>query len=581
MTGISAKRTNDAQKKLLFLLGILGITLLVSLPLFAEGIHRGHDTRFHLSRIEGIANELSLGVFPVKISSFWMDGYGYPVSVYYGDILLYFPALLRLAGVPLVCAYKIFLVTVNFLTTLIAFLCFDRIFTNKNIALLTGLVYVTAYYRLINLYVRSAVGEYCSMMFLPLIALAVHRIYSEAAPNPKTIWKNATLLAAGMSGLLETHLLSTEMTAVILLIVALVFWKKTFRLASLKTYLLAIAETILWNLFFLVPFLDYYLNVPVRINSKISDSILHIQEQGTPILQSFLFFHDPFHNHIRDVATPGPALMLVFVVGIIFLLLRKTNREMKVYLFFSAALLFVASNLFPWDFLAEHIPFGNLLAQIQFPWRYVGLASIFLTLLLGSLMSSVFQKKEDAFSMPASAHSCIPAWLVIGLCLGMTCLFSSVYYENESALTYRTTEELPTYIMGGKEYLRAGSSTDNLSGWITAEQVQTLKITERKGTSMKLYAKTGETEAAIELPLFYYKGYHVVDEYGTEYPIEDGTNHVIRFVLPPAFSGSIQIAFAEPWYWRAAELISVLALLAAVGMSIQMSVNLKEQRKSI
>lgn len=81
------------KRKRKVLIEIYGIILLVSLPLFIKGVYAGHDSIFHLMRIESIADELQRGTFPIKVSSLWMDGYGYPVSVYYGDFLLYTAAV--------------------------------------------------------------------------------------------------------------------------------------------------------------------------------------------------------------------------------------------------------------------------------------------------------------------------------------------------------------------------------------------------------------------------------------------------------------------------------------------------------
>ena len=62
------------------------------------GAANGADWSFHLSRIEGIANGLREGQFPVRVYSMAKDGYGYAPSLFYGELLLYFPAVLRLLG---------------------------------------------------------------------------------------------------------------------------------------------------------------------------------------------------------------------------------------------------------------------------------------------------------------------------------------------------------------------------------------------------------------------------------------------------------------------------------------------------
>ncbi len=69
------------------------------------------------------------------------------------------------------------------------------------------------------------------------------------------------------------------------------------------------------------------------------------------------------------------------------------------------------------------------------------------------------------------------------------------------------------------------------------------------------------------MPLFHYKGYHLTDDSGQEYPISDGYAGQIQFSVPPEFDGYINIEYRVPWYWRAAEavsLVSAFGLAAAV-----------------
>ena len=218
-----------------YLLVILGITFIASIPVFYTGLD-GHDLIFHLMRIEGIARELSYGNFPVRISSAWMAEYGYPVSIYYGDVLLYIPAAFRMLGFTIDQAYKIFVLVMNFTGVVIAEQCFKRIFRRESTALLLTLVYVTASYRLVDVYIRTAVGEYCSLMFLPVIALAVYNIYCGQKNNTvnKNI-RNALILALGMTGIITAHVLSAEMVAFAMLLVCLTCFKKTFTVHTIRT----------------------------------------------------------------------------------------------------------------------------------------------------------------------------------------------------------------------------------------------------------------------------------------------------------------------------------------------------------
>ncbi|MCR4610530.1 MAG: hypothetical protein K5644_01395, partial [Lachnospiraceae bacterium] len=114
------------NNKWIRLIILLCITCLACVPLFVQGIegHLGQDLGFHLNRIEGIVTELKAGHFPVKMESNWMNGYGYPAPIYYGDVLLYIPAILRLMGIGVVTSYKIFVFLITFATALLTYLCF-------------------------------------------------------------------------------------------------------------------------------------------------------------------------------------------------------------------------------------------------------------------------------------------------------------------------------------------------------------------------------------------------------------------------------------------------------------------------
>ena len=56
-----------------------------------------------------------------------------------------------------------------------------------------------------------------------------------------------------------------------------------------------------------------------------------------------------------------------------------------------------ASNLFPWDKIAAHTKIGLLLAQVQYSWRYVGIATVFLVMLACEMIS--LEKIQAKYSM--------------------------------------------------------------------------------------------------------------------------------------------------------------------------------------
>ena len=537
----------ETKNKILLVLAVV----LSSLPLLFYGIegHFGQDLGFHLNRIEGIYLELKNGVFPVRMQSFWMDGYGYPVSIYYGDTLLYIPALLRLLGLPVVTAYKAYILFINCFTAWVSYVCFQKM-TFKKYAAVGAFVYVTGNYRLLNLYIRAAVGEYTAMMFLPLIALAVYEIYYVDVKD-KDYKKAIIPLVIGMSGILESHMMTLEMVGLVLIVICILNIKKTFRKETLLVYIESAGVTLLLNLYFILPFLDYFFTENVRINQVVSNARA-IQQSGAYIWEYFAFFMIPFSNLDTDITsdrmsvTPGIIFIATVFVALFLWVRKKADGKIKRLTIASLILLFLASNLFPWDFLAAHTRVGNFLAQVQFPWRYIGIFGVIASILLLLLLE---QSKKN-ITILIVAVSCV-------MCLW----FAGVYKTYAELDTFATTEDLDTYDMGFIEYLRPDAVREEFAKTVVVKSGDaTVTETYRKGTTI-CYEVTAKEDSTIELPIMHYKYYYLRDNNGNEYELFDGTGDVISFKVDAGFWGTLTLTYEEPRSWRVAELVSLITLI--------------------
>jgi hypothetical protein len=220
------------QKNFYVIAGLGVIFIVSSLGLCMESQIRGHDLLFHWGRIIGLKKRILTGNFPVRIQPGWFNGYGYPVSVFYGDILLYIPAVLYAFNVPLVYAYKIYVLLINLGTVLISYYCFSKMFNDKYVGVLCSAIYTLSINRTLNVYLRAAVGEFSATMFFPLIALSMWDIFNSDIKSAryKQDW---LMLCIGMTGVIQTHVLSVEMTGIFLIIVCLLNIKRVFRRETL------------------------------------------------------------------------------------------------------------------------------------------------------------------------------------------------------------------------------------------------------------------------------------------------------------------------------------------------------------
>jgi|GEM_PF-587219 len=558
------------------------VGLATSLPVFAYGISGGHDLEIHLIRIDAIAHEIMLHQFPLHISTLWLEGYGYAGSIYYGEALLYFPAMLRLFGFSIMTSYKIFLLTVNMVTVFLAYACFRGIFKDYKVAVLTAVAYSIAPYRLSDLYARHSVGEYTAMIFFPLIALAIYRIYTEDVKNWKRYNRNSLLLAFGMVGLLATHTLSAEMTVFVLVIVVLAYAKRTFRKETLLVFIHAVLLSCLLGAFFLVPFVDYYLNVPAQINSDLAgDSFTAIQWGGAYLFEFFNVFEELFgwnsvYLYERMAFTPGLMLMIGLILAVGFWLKGDANRPMKVMTCFSVLMLWMSSNLFPWDFITLHVWGGASI--VQFPWRFIGIADTFLAMTLGFTVLQIrdLPRGKEVIDVEPEAlwdaakervgirrHKDSFIWLLACGALSLL-VFAQQYSSYDYVVNYYDTDEMDVNVVTSF-FLRADTPEAAVAKDVAQNtNIEAFERLKREGTYNVFYVKAGPEGGTVELPLINYKGYHVTDDSGKEYEIHDGTIDLISVDLPAGFEGNLTTRFIEPWYWRVAEVLSLITLVVAI-----------------
>ena len=555
------------------LMTILGITGLSALPLASFGIHHGHDLVNHLLRIEAVFQALRFGQFPARISSITLFGLGYPFSIYYNDLFLYFPAILRMLGFSVITAYKAYMVMVLFLTAGIAYYSFRNIFNNNKIGIILALLYTSASYHYVNLYVRAVVGEYTAQAFLPLLALAVFRIYSgkkDDRGSGGNIIKNALLLTVGLSGILGSHILTMIMTGFLFLLLCLILWRKTLTKKVLITFGLTAVLTILLNLYFLVPFADYYFNVPTAIKNTVDQGHIMIQDMGIHPAELFTFFKKVVGSvdskwQDRMQCTPGLPLMAVLIIGLFIRYRGRKDNQFRLVLFLSVFTLLLSTDIFPWNWLSYRSALWNILSQIQFPGRFLVYSVLFLTLLAGEILREWNSKY-------------LYSGLVCAAVL-MTVWFTGSLFDNNDILFIYDTSGVDPFKTGLEYYLQ-GSDWNQVSTKVLTENMEKTEIISRTSNRLLLSCATDQSEQSHEVfvPVYNYKGYHVVDETGKEYEIINGEQNHIGFILSDGFDGVITIEFRDPAIWTAALYISIVT---AVFILVMVCIRSRYFRKTV
>lgn len=554
-----------ALRRLLPWLGLLAAALLACGPFLSGGVWHGSDLGYHLRRIENIAMGLADGQFPVRIQSDWLLGNGYAVGVFYGDLLLYAPALLRLAGVPVTVAYDLYLFAVTLLTAWGSYYAARRLALPRAAAFGAAALYTLAAYRLCDVTDRAALGEYTALAFLPLAAAGFWRtLHPDAARLP-----GAALLVLGLSGVLQSHLLSFEMT-VLCLCAALVLARATFRRAALLRLTGAAGAFCLLNAGFLVPLLDYYLTGKFQINQP--GGVEPIQQNGAALGQllgvGYTLAAGQQQDLVADMAlTPGPALLLGAALAAgaaVWQLVRRRAGMPAVACLGAVAAgafcLALSSNLFPWDALyALGGTARRLVGSLQFPWRFLGPACLLLAGAVGAGLAL----------LPGRGRAVVTAALCLLAAVNAGAQLQQYTATAAPESYYRGTEE-PFWPMSCGHYLPAENGPTDTAALLTApvwaDGIQ-LTAFDKQGTRVTVTAaNTSDVDAWVRLPLLWYKGYAARDAAtGEALALSCGENNTVTVTLAPGYSGSFTVSFREPWYWRAAEALSLLTVLAGAG----------------
>ena len=551
----------------------VGIAFCASIPIFFNRVGMtGGDMEFHLLRIEAVKQAILDRQYPPRIPSTWLYGYGFPASIYYNDILFLFPAFLRILGYDIVFSYKAYLAAVNLLSAGIALWSFRRLFRSRKIGNLVAFSYMAAPYRLVDVYIRMAVGEFTAFTFLPLIAYGVVGMYRDDGSDWKQYHQYGLALALGITGVVASHVLTLLIVVFFLLLVFLVFLKRSLRRNTFRLWVDTGILSILLSAYFLVPFTDYYINVDtlVKQNALVRGSGM-IQFNGVSLGRLLAFFPTSFPASTYYISetlmplTPGLLLFLVLAAGC-YHCWKSKNRKYLPYIGFSLFSLYLSTDSFPWNFMEAHTHIGQILAQVQFPFRFLMVANVTLCLLLGELLSdpalemNELRKKADK--------------IVLMLNFVFLVFFVSDYSSGRLYEKKYEYESLDSFVTG-LLYLPSDAPTNryDYTTDILSTDVEDVRLLSRKLHTMKLHVKS-ETGGSVEVPILNYKGYHVFDPDGNEFPIYKGKIGRIGFQVPAHFDGDVTVAFVDPWYWRAGIYIS-----AAAGIVFLVIILVKNKKK--
>lgn len=546
------------------ILGMMIISIFCCNPYLLNEFLGGGDLGYHLERIEGVKDCLENGIWPVRLEPNFPFEYGYANGVFYSDLFLVIPALLRMAGFTVMGAYHIFASICLTSDVVVSWYVGKRIFKNTYLGLLFSAIYSLSIYHLFDEILRGGTGTLVATIFLPVLVLGYYELYTFDKEELKRskVWLT---IAVGYSGIICNHILTLELSAFWTIVVIISCIKKTFQKETLLTLVKAFATTVLLNLWFIIPFLDYYISENFVIKNV---SARLIQPQGLSLSHYFRNVFDvtldggkSYFNQ-QGMETVAFVIFLGFIIAWVTGLLKKYATFSIVKMAKRTAVFFVipvitALQYFPWNKIQNSSPlFEKIVSSIQYPWRFLLFANLFFAITVCALLWVMMQEKKTI-----AAIGIVFLSLFSVLSNGVLLLEKNVAGENTVRLYDKT--QCVGYL-SGCEYLIFGTNQNTLrykedldiSGEIDV-------INYEKGALCADFDVTNSDseEGFVELPLLHYKGYRAKDADGNVLKCIKGTNNVVRVIVPANYSNTVNVKFVSPFYWRISEIISLLTLL--------------------
>lgn len=525
------------RKKTLLVIGLA--VLVASIPALRENLNTGHDSEFHRSKLRDLAFRLERGQFGQRMGGYMFNSYGSAASIFYPELWLYAPALMMVCGATIQLALSFLYIAINAVSGLNMYLCVKRIFKSRTAATCASVLYVLAAYRLTDLHVRCAIGETPAMAMFPLFILGLWEVIF----GDKERWP---VLSIGAMCVFQSHMISTGLAAVLAICAGICFSVKIIRERRVTAILKAAVMTVLMGLFYLVPFFDYGLqgiNAEVYMCSPVEWTLSPVQ----------LFAPDTdFPRHI------GTSLLFAAVMALCMTAGKKDEkaRFVRICLVAGAACCFGATDLFPWE-MARRLTM-NMIDYLQFPWRLMILADVFLAIAGGYGLSLLIGENRQMKDVLLAG--------VLALCIFsanpqiMNAVTDNDYYRfwksnTDALLTYEG------YQLPGARLVDTLDYTVHLGDGVTMEAY------EKDGTSIAASVRA-ETDGDIALPLYAFDGYRVTID-GEETAYFAGEKQRLTVHLPAGTEGELRVWFAGKTLWKIADGVSLISMLAMAAYVIR------------
>lgn len=557
------------HKKLFEVLFILIVALLACAHIFNSQTYIMSDDGIqHIARAFGLKESLKYNkIFPNVISSF-VNNFGYSWNLFYGPLSATAMVVIDIFVNNLNASYRILSYLALALSGLAMYKLVKKITDNGNIAVLSSVIYMTMPYRLTDMYVRNALGEMISFVFIPLVFLGLYNLFHYN--EKKSYW-----LTIGACGLILTHNLSTVIVAIFAGVYFLVNINRLKDKEVLITFIVNVCVILAITMCFWVPLLETKMETEYQVYEPDMMSTKDSLQRFSLEIKNF-FVRGNLNEYPFDLGL-HVIIMLALSPMAIGLINRKNKKVYVFSLISTIVALFMCTKYFPWKYLPQ--PF----TYIQFPWRMemmvVFFASIISSINVYTLIKN-FNFKDAlliCFIAVVSTVSFVP-WIPK---VREEATLDDYYLGKISGKEHEVVAGI-----GKEEYLPKRAYENRFYIATREDNVYVLKgkalieNEEKDGPNYKSKIQTYDDEyTVLELPYIYYPGYKVTLD-GMDIETFETENGFLGCYLGPKETGLLEVSYTGTDIMRLSLVFSVGGTIVFIAYYIYIN-NKKETVKKV
>ena len=372
-------------------------------PLLIPGFFPIHDNT-QVQRVFEMNKSLQDGMFPVR----WVEdlgfGYGYPLFNFYNPLPYYAGAAFGLLGLSALSSTKLMMI-LGILIAGFSMYLLSKEFWGEMGGVLSGLFYMYAPYHAVDIFVRGDVAEFWAYAFIPLVFYGFWKLYKDKK------WRYFIVSSLSYAALITSHNLTALMASpfiFVFVIYLLVLSYGKEKKVNIKI-ILALVSGLLISAFYWLPALYEmsYTNVISQIGggANYRDNFVCLSQlwsspwgYGGSVKgcnDGLSFMVGKYHLILSS---------LIFLFSLLVLFSNKTvkafSEEREKFFFVVAAFISLLLSLF-FTLSASSFIWNILkpMAFLQYPWRFLVLASFFSSFISGALLLILKKLLKDNFAI--------------------------------------------------------------------------------------------------------------------------------------------------------------------------------------